>query len=156
MPLVTALLLSTVPGHHIGPSCILWLWLDTLQHFLRSYAKGCECPSWWAYTLVVVVLRWLVTSCLKLMCVDELISGSGNKFHEPTKNFVINFLFFNAWKLLKIMLKYPYLCVTLSSTPKCYFLAGSHFFIRKMKIKMTDRKKHVLSKVVKTSNVLQI
>ena len=47
------------------------------------------------------------------------------------------------------MLKYPYLCLTLSSTPKCYFFAGRHFFIRKMKIKMADRKKHVLSKVVK-------
>ena len=43
----------------------LWLWLVTLQHFLRSYAKGCECASWWAYMLVDVVLRWLVTSCLK-------------------------------------------------------------------------------------------
>ena len=69
--------------------------------------------------------------------------------YEPTKNFVINFLFLNAWKLLKIMLEYPYLCLTLSSTPKCYFFAGRHFFIRKMKIKMADRKKHVLSKVVK-------
>ena len=47
------------------------------------------------------------------------------------------------------MLMYPYLCLTLSSTPKCYIFAGRHFFIRKMKIKMADRKKHVLSKVVK-------
>ena len=30
------------------------------------------------------------------------------------------------------------------------FFAGRHFFIRKMKIKMADRKKHVLSKVVKS------
>ena len=30
-----------------------------------------------------------------------------------------------------------------------FFFAGRHFFIRKMKIKMADRKKHVLSKVVK-------
>ena len=68
---------------------------------------------------------------------------------EPTKN-LINFLFLNASKLLKIMLKYPYLCLTLSSTPKCFFffffffccfcflfcfvfLAGRHFFIGKIK-----------------------
>ena len=30
-----------------------------------------------------------------------------------------------------------------------FFFVGRHFFIRKMKIKMADRKKHVLSKVVK-------
>ena len=47
------------------------------------------------------------------------------------------------------MLKYPNLCLTLPSILKCYFFAGRHFFIRKMKIKMADRKKHVLSKVVK-------
>ena len=47
------------------------------------------------------------------------------------------------------MLKYPYLCLTLSNTLKCYFFAGRYFFIRKMKIKMADRKKHVLSKIVK-------
>ena len=70
------------------------------------------------------------------------------KVYEPTKNFIITFLLLNAWKLLKIMLKYRYLCLTLS-TPKCYFFVGRHFFIRKMKIKMADRKKHVLSKVVK-------
>ena len=69
--------------------------------------------------------------------------------YEPTKNFIINFLFLTAWKLLKIILKYPCLCLTQSSTPKCYFFAGRHFFIRKMKIKMADRTKHVLSKVEK-------
>ena len=53
--MVTALLLSTVPGHHIGPACI-----------------------------------------------------------RTNENFIINFLFLNAWKLLKIMLKYPYFCLTLS------------------------------------------
>ena len=61
-------------------------------------------------------------------------------------------MFLNAWKLLIIMLKYPYLCLTvglLSSPPKCYFFAGRHIFIRKMKIKMADCKKHVLSKVEK-------
>ena len=46
VPMVTALLLSTVPGHHIGPPCI---WTN--------------------------------------------------------QNFIINFQFLNAWKLLKIMLK---------------------------------------------------
>ena len=33
-------------------------------------------------------------------------------YYEPTKKFIINFLFLGAWKLLKIMLKY-YLCLTL-------------------------------------------
>ena len=42
----------------------------------------------------------------------------GRCSHEPTENFIINFLFLNAWKLLKIILKYPYLHLTLSNTPK--------------------------------------
>ena len=37
----------------------------------------------------------------------------------------------------------------LYSTSKCYFFAGRRFFIRKIKIKMANRLKHVLSKVVK-------
>ena len=73
---------SKSSGSAMPANAWLWLWLYTLQHFLRSYAKGCECAIWWTYTLVIVALRWLVNSCLKLMCVDELTSGSGNKFHS--------------------------------------------------------------------------
>ena len=77
--------------------------------------------------------------------------------YKPTKNFIINFMFLNAFKLLKIMLKYkglPKLSHTsLCSTPKFFFffffVAGRHFFIRKMKIKMANHLEHVLSKVVK-------
>ena len=68
--------------------------------------------------------------------------------YEPAENFIINFMILNAWKLLKIMVKYPFLCLTLSSTPKCNFF-GRHFFIRKMK--MADPLEHVLSKVVKNA-----
>ena len=67
---------------------------------------------------------------------------TNQKFHHK-------FSVFECMKIAQIMLKYPYLCLTLSSTPKCYFFAGRHFFIRKMEIKMADRKKHVQSKVVK-------
>ena len=37
---------------------------------------------------------------------------------------------------------------TIQYSKMLFFFAGKHFFIRKMKIKMADRKKHVLSKIV--------
>ena len=52
----------------------------------------------------------------------------GPHSYKPTKTFITNFLFVNAWKLLKRMLTYKYpfyldfTCrhyLTLSSTPKC-------------------------------------
>ena len=90
--MVTALLLSTVPGHHIGPPCI------------RTNQKFC---------------------------------------HK-----------FSVFECMKIVQNYAQVSLPLSHIiqySKMLFFAGilRHFFIRKMKIKMAERKKHVLSKVLK-------
>ena len=54
---------------------------------------------------------------------------------------------------MKIAQNYAQVSLPLSHTIQyskmLIFFAGKHFFIRKMKIKMADHKKHVLSKVVK-------
>ena len=53
---------------------------------------------------------------------------------------------------MKIAQNYAQVSLPLSHTiqySKMLFFVGRHFFIRKMKIKMADRKKHALSKVVK-------
>ena len=60
---------------------------------------------------------------------------------------------FSAFGCMKIAKNYAQVFSPLSHTIKfsimLFFFAGRHFFIRKMKIKMADRHKHVLSKVVK-------
>ena len=57
----------------------------------------------------------------------------GRCSHEPTKNFIINFLFLNAWILLKIMLcKYTSLHLTLySNTPVLIFSLEGTFSLDK-------------------------
>ena len=91
VPMVTALLLITVPGHHIGSPC-----LRTNQKFRHKFS---------------------IFECMKI-----------------------------AQNYAQVFLPLSY---TIQYSTKCYFFAGRHFFIRKMKIKMADCKKHVLSKVVK-------
>ena len=60
---------------------------------------------------------------------------------------------FSVFECMKIAQNYAQVSLPLSHTIQyskmLIFFAGRHFFIRKMKIKMADRKKHVLSKVVK-------
>ena len=96
--MVTALLLSTVPGHHIGPPCI-----RTNQKFRHKFS-GFEC--------IKIAQNYAQVS----LPLAHIIQYSKMFF------FFFFFFFFFCWKVL---------------------------FIRKMKIKMADRKKHVLSKVVK-------
>ena len=50
-----------------------------------------------------------------------LLTRTNQKFHH-------NFSVFNASKLLKIMLKYSYLHLTLIYTPKCYFFRWKALF----------------------------
>ena len=95
VPMVTALLLSTVPGHHIGPPCI-----RTNQKFRHKFS---------------------VFECIKIAQNYAQVSLPLAHISQYSKMFFFFFFFF-CWKAL---------------------------FIRKMKIKMADRKKHVLSKVVK-------
>ena len=90
VPMVTALLLSTVPGHHIGPPCI-----RTNQKFRHKCS---------------------VFECIKMAQNYAQVSLPLAHIIQYSK------MLFFCWKAL---------------------------FIRKIKIKMADRKKHVLSKVVK-------
>ena len=94
VPMVTALLLSTVPGHHIAPPCI-----RTNQKFRHKFS---------------------VFECIKIAQNYAQVSLPLAHIIQYSKIFFFFFFFF-CWKAL---------------------------FIREMKIKMADRKKHVLSKVV--------
>ena len=81
--------------------------------------------------MVVLLLVPMVTALL-LSTVPSLSIGCCS--HELTKKSITTFLFLNAWKLLKIMLKYPYLHLTLSNTPKCYFFSRKALFHKINKI----------------------
>ena len=60
---------------------------------------------------------------------------------------------FSVFECMKIAQNYAQVSLPLSDSIQyskmLLFFAGRHFFFRKMKIKMADRKKHELSKVVK-------
>ena len=90
-----------------------------------------------ALLLRTVTWRWEVT--------EPLCIRTNQKFHH-------NFSVFECMKIAQ-----NYAQVSFNTFASHYpvlqnvffFFVGRHFFIRKMKIKMADRKKHVLSKVVK-------
>ena len=89
---------------------------DSLASSCVDFSIGLSCnPVWdWVVPMVTALLLRTVTRGLtEQQCT-----------YEPTKNFIINFMFSNAWKLLKIMLKYLYLCLSLSSIQKGYFFFG--------------------------------
>ena len=69
----------------------------------------------YVYDVGAFVLLNLVpmVTALLLITVPGELTELNCSVYEPTKNFIISFLFLNAWKLLKIMLIYPYLCLTL-------------------------------------------
>ena len=80
---------------------------DSLASSCVEFSIGLSCNPVWDSDWVTIGTNW-------------------SQCYEPTKNFM-NFMFLNAWKLLKIVLKYPYLCLRLSTTTKCNFYLFFYF-----------------------------
>ena len=108
--------------------------------------------AFWRYRVVVVdhteqvvpmVTALLLRTVTKELTEPQLVVRTYQKFHHK----------FSVFECMKTAQKYAQVSLLLSHTIQyskmLIFFAGRHLFIRKMKIKMTDRKKHVLSKVVK-------
>ena len=93
---------------------------------------------------IVPVVTALLLRTLTRELTEPQCTRTYQKFHHK-------FSVFECMKIAQIMLKYPYLCLTLSSkySKMLIFCWKALFHVRKMKIKMADHKKNVLSKVVK-------
>ena len=116
----------------------LWYQFCNFKHFLKAensedslasscvdFSIGLSCNPVWDWVVPMVTALLLIARYELAAHMHVLVLGMRISFkllrtvtreltepqctYEPTKNFIINFLFLNAWKLLKIMLKYPYI-----------------------------------------------
>ena len=103
--------------------------------------------------VTALLLSTVLREVTELQCIR-----TNQKFHHK----------FSVFECMKIAQNYAQVSLPLSHTiqytPKCKYFVGRHFFIRKKKIKMADRKitcafksceKYCFSKQNITSNVLQ-
>ena len=92
-------------------------------HFFEHKERP-QCANIWQSLVLANSANGHCTARILSTVPPQRQQSIGRSYYKPAKNFIINFLFLklNAGKLLKIMLKYPYLCLTLSSTPKCYLI----------------------------------